>query len=108
MPGDAHGAFGQRQPLLVAEGLVHGIEEKLLAAHRGKIREVLIPRENEKDLKEIPKKILKELHIVLVDHMDDVLKHALRVDDPKKLFRRGKEGKGLSDSQTLAQGAAAN
>ena len=87
---------------------IGGLKEKLLAAHRGKIREVLIPRENEKDLKEIPKKILKELHIVLVDHMDDVLKHALRVDDPKKLFRRGKEGKGLSDSQTLAQGAAAN
>jgi len=87
---------------------IGGLKEKLLAAHRGKIREVLVPKENEKDLKEIPKKILKELHIVLVDHMDDVLKHALRIDDPKKLFRRGKEGKGLSGSQPLAQGAAAN
>ncbi|HPW45275.1 MAG TPA: endopeptidase La [bacterium] len=71
---------------------IGGIKEKLLAAHRGKIKQVLIPRENEKDLKEIPKKILKELNIVLVDHMDGVLMHALRIDDPKKLFRHGKKG----------------
>lgn len=77
---------------------IGGLKEKLLAAHRGKIREVLIPKENEKDLKEIPKKILKELHVVLVEHMDDVLKHSLRVDDPAKLFKRGKEAKGLFSS----------
>jgi len=71
---------------------IGGLKEKLLAAHRGKIKEVLIPKENEKDLKEIPKKILKELQIVLVEHMDEVLMHALRVDEPKNLFKRGKGG----------------
>lgn len=74
---------------------IGGLKEKLIAAHRGKIKNVLIPKENEKDLKEIPKKILKEMKITLVDHMDDVLKHALSIDDPKRLFRHGKEGKTL-------------
>lgn len=73
---------------------IGGLKEKLLAAHRGKIKKVLVPKENEKDLKEIPKKILKELHISLVEHMDDVLKHALAVDNPMRLFKRGKDVKG--------------
>ncbi len=68
---------------------IGGLKEKLLAAHRGKIKKVLIPKENEKDLKEIPAKILKEVEIVLVEHMDEVLKHALVLDDPKALFKRG-------------------
>ena len=59
---------------------IGGLKEKLLAAHRGKIKTVLIPKENEKDLKEIPKKILSELEIHLVEHMDDVLAHALRTN----------------------------
>ena len=79
---------------------IGGLKEKLLAAHRGMIKEVLIPKENEKDLKEIPKKILKEMSITIVDHMDDVLKHALAVDDPEKLFRQGKEGKGVLPAKT--------
>ncbi len=66
------------------------MKEKLLAAHRGKIQKVLIPKENKKDLKDIPKKILKELQIVQVEHMDDVLSHALVLDDPKKLFGKNK------------------
>ena len=85
---------------------IGGLKEKLLAAHRGKIREVLVPKENQKDLKEIPKKILKEIHIVLVEHMDDVLRHALRVDDPNRLFRRGKDGKVLVSSKASVQPAA--
>jgi ATP-dependent Lon protease len=66
---------------------IGGLKEKLLAAHRGKIKKVLVPKENEKDLKEIPKKILKELNIVLVEHMDEVLTHALLLDNPKQLFK---------------------
>jgi ATP-dependent Lon protease len=69
---------------------IGGLKEKLLAAHRGKIKTVLIPKENEKDLKDIPKKVLKEMEIVLVEHMDEVLTHALVVSDPKSLFKRGK------------------
>lgn len=67
---------------------IGGLKEKILAAHRGKIKKVLIPKENEKDLKEIPKKILKDVGIIKVEHMDDVLREALVIDDPSKLFRK--------------------
>lgn len=56
---------------------IGGLREKLLAAHRGSITKVLIPRENEKDLKEVPSEVLKGLEIVLVDHVDEVLPQAL-------------------------------
>lgn len=69
---------------------IGGLKEKLLAAHRGKIKKVLVPKENEKDLKEIPKNILKDLNIELVEHMDEVLKYALAVEDPSKIFKKMK------------------
>jgi len=56
---------------------IGGLRENLLAAHRGHITKVLIPRDNEKDLKEVPDEILKGLTVVPVDHVDDVLPHAL-------------------------------
>ena len=67
---------------------IGGLKEKILAAHRGKIKKVLIPKENEKDLKDIPKKILKDLDVVSVEHMDEVLTHALKLDDTSKLFHK--------------------
>ena len=67
---------------------IGGLKEKILAAHRGKIKKVLIPKENEKDLKDIPKKILKDLEIKSVEHMDEVLKEALLVDSTNKLFKK--------------------
>ncbi len=67
---------------------IGGLKEKVLAAHRGGIRTVLIPRENEKDIKEIPPPILKQVNLVLVDHMDQVLRQALVVPDPEKFFNR--------------------
>ncbi|MBW1713589.1 MAG: endopeptidase La, partial [Deltaproteobacteria bacterium] len=66
---------------------IGGLKEKLLAAHRGQIKEVLIPAENEKDLKEIPAKILKVVEVTPVEHMDDVLTRALVLDDPEGLFQ---------------------
>jgi ATP-dependent Lon protease len=57
---------------------VGGIKEKLLAAHRGNIKNVLIPAENIKDLKEIPDNIKKDLVIKPVRWIDEVLTHALR------------------------------
>lgn len=66
---------------------IGGLKEKLLAAVRGGIKTVLIPKENEKDLKEINPKVLKDLNIVLVEHVDEVLKLALDLDDPSKLFK---------------------
>ena len=74
---------------------IGGLKEKLLAAHRGKIKTVIIPKENEKDLKEIPNRILKELEIVQVEHMDEVLTTALRLGDPEALFKRGRSHKGV-------------
>ncbi|MBP7147568.1 MAG: endopeptidase La [Acidobacteria bacterium] len=56
---------------------VGGIKQKILAAHRCGIRAVILPRENEKDLGEIPADVLAGLEICLVDHMDEVLPRAL-------------------------------
>jgi ATP-dependent Lon protease len=67
---------------------IGGLKEKVLAAHRGLIKEVLIPKENAKDIKEIPGKILKGVELILVEHMDEVLKQALIVDDSEDLFKK--------------------
>ncbi len=56
---------------------IGGLKEKLLAAHRAGIREVLIPKENEKDLVDMPKKIIDEIKITSVEFADEVLKIAL-------------------------------
>ena len=60
---------------------IGGLKEKLLAAMRGGIKKVIIPMENKKDLKEIPPAILNQIEIVMVEHMDEVLYHALIVED---------------------------
>jgi ATP-dependent Lon protease len=67
---------------------IGGLKEKVLAAHRGLVKKVLIPKENAKDIKDIPGKILKEVDLVLVEHMDEVLKHSLVLEDPEKLFSK--------------------
>jgi ATP-dependent Lon protease len=65
---------------------IGGLKEKLLAAHRNRTTTVLVPLENRKDLKEIPRRVLKALRIVLVSHMDDVLREALNFENPEQLF----------------------
>jgi len=70
---------------------IGGLKEKVLAAHRGGIKMVLIPEENEKDIEEIPSTILKSVHLVPVSHMDDVLKKALILADPESLFKNKPE-----------------
>ncbi|MDM8517490.1 endopeptidase La [Desulfobacterales bacterium HSG16] len=59
---------------------IGGLKEKILAAHRGNIRKVLIPKENEKDLKDIPASVSRQIDIVTVEHMDEVLSHALQIN----------------------------
>ena len=61
---------------------IGGLKEKILAAHRGRVKKVLIPTENEKDLKDIPDKIKQEIDIKLVDHMDEVIGEAIVSDEP--------------------------
>ena len=68
---------------------IGGLTEKLLAARRGNIKHVLIPEENERNLKEIPAKIVKSLEIELVDHMDQVLLRALALKKGYELFKEG-------------------
>ena len=67
---------------------IGGLKEKILAAHRAGIKRVLIPSENEKDIEEIPATVLKGVELVVVAHMDDVLKKALVLDDPESLFKK--------------------
>ncbi|MCY4355985.1 MAG: endopeptidase La [Gammaproteobacteria bacterium] len=85
---------------------IGGLKEKLLAAHRGKIKTVVIPADNERDLEEIPDNIKADLTIVPVGWIDEVLEHALQfqptplTDEEKKTKpkevvsqRRGKNAK---------------
>ena len=70
---------------------IGGLKEKILAAHRGGIKTIICPKENEKDLKDIPKEVLKELKVILVDHVDQVLINALDIKNPKELFKTQNE-----------------
>ncbi|HSD95341.1 MAG TPA: endopeptidase La [Syntrophales bacterium] len=55
---------------------IGGLKEKLLAAHRGGIKTVIIPKENEKDLVDIPPNVIKDLELKLVERIDEVLETA--------------------------------
>ena len=59
---------------------IGGLKEKLLAAHRGGIKTVLIPKDNERDLEDIPENVIADLKVIPVQWIDDVLKVALEKD----------------------------
>ncbi len=59
---------------------IGGLKEKLLAAHRGGIKTVLIPKDNERDLEEIPDNVIADLQVLPVQWIDEVLKVALEQD----------------------------
>ena len=65
---------------------IGGLKEKIMAAHRGGVSKVLIPLDNKKDIEEIPKKILKKVELVPVEHMDDVLREAIVLAEGEELF----------------------
>jgi ATP-dependent Lon protease len=65
---------------------IGGLKEKLLAAKRGGIKNVIIPKENEADLQEIPNQILKSLNIIPVEWVDEVISHAL-INEPTPLSK---------------------
>ena len=80
---------------------IGGLKEKLLAAHRGGIKIVIIPAENEKDLKEIPENVKTNLQIIPVKLMDEVLAQALESLPGLKKSGKGLENQ-LSSSSEIA------
>jgi ATP-dependent Lon protease len=61
---------------------IGGVKEKVLAAHRAGLTRIILPKDNEKDLADIPKNVLDGMQIYLVDSMDEVLKEALETALP--------------------------
>lgn len=57
---------------------IGGLKEKILAAHRGRIKTVILPKDNEKDLEELPKNVRQDIKFIFASHMDQVLKAALK------------------------------
>lgn len=66
---------------------IGGLKEKSLAAHRAGVKIVLFPRENTKDLNEIPAVVRRDLELTAVDHMDEVLHKALVLEEAENLFQ---------------------
>ena len=61
---------------------IGGLKEKILAAHRGRVKEVLIPVDNKKDIEDIPENIRKEVKVTTVEHMDEVIEKVILSDEP--------------------------
>lgn len=70
---------------------IGGLKEKILAAHRAGIKTVLIPEDNEKDVRDVPESIRAEIEIIPVSYVDDVLGHALALDDREAFAQRLRE-----------------
>jgi ATP-dependent Lon protease len=80
---------------------IGGLKEKLLAAHRGGVKEVIIPHENEKDLKEVPDSVKDNIQIHVVKWMDEVLEIALeRLPEPKLVDAEAVEKVASGESKT--------
>ncbi len=73
---------------------IGGLKEKSLAAHRAGIRKVLIPRDNERDLRDVPESVSQAVTFVPVAHMDEVLAHALTEPIP---IHRDSAGQGTAE-----------
>ena len=84
---------------------IGGLKEKMLAAHRAGITTVIIPKENRKDLREIPRRVLNAMRIVLVEHTDEVLREALCFSDPDAIFGRRTPPMEYRGGQLVVRGA---
>ncbi|MCR4324809.1 MAG: endopeptidase La [Candidatus Curtissbacteria bacterium] len=70
---------------------IGGVKEKVLAAHRAGLTTVILPKQNAKDLEDVPKNVKRDLQFIFAEHMDEVLKVALTKPLPKE--KRSEEGK---------------
>jgi len=86
---------------------IGGLKEKVLAAHRAGIKTVLIPSENEKDIREIPANILRTVNLILVDHMDQVLRKSLVLRDPDSFLRKAEVDEEREQEAPFSQPAEA-
>ena len=66
---------------------IGGLKEKVLAAHRSGISTILMPKENVKDLRDIPKRVRRAMTFIPVEHMDEILCNALRLEDPEAFLK---------------------
>jgi ATP-dependent Lon protease len=91
---------------------IGGLREKLPAAHRGLITTVILPKDNERDLKDIPEDVLKGLTLIFVGHVDEVLPHALTAESEEIFPGRSDESLSLHHSlrrgECLEESAAAH
>jgi ATP-dependent Lon protease len=76
---------------------IGGVKEKLLAAHRAGVKNIILPKDNEKDLADIPKNVLDALALYMVEGMDEVLKIALTEPLPGRLPAGGAEREAVRD-----------
>jgi ATP-dependent Lon protease len=58
---------------------VGGIKEKVLAAHRGELKTVILPKRNQQDLVDVPEEIRKQIQFIFVETVDEVLEHLFRL-----------------------------
>ena len=79
---------------------IGGLKEKLLAAKRGGIKNVIIPKENEPDLQEVPEQITKSLNIIPVEWIDEVISSAL-THEPTPFSKKIKERKSKSSTKSI-------
>tara|TARA_Y100001936_G_scaffold53628_1_gene52177 strand:+ start:1951 stop:4347 length:2397 start_codon:yes stop_codon:yes gene_type:complete len=79
---------------------IGGLKEKLLAAKRGGIKNVIIPKENEPDLQEVPEQITKSLNIIPVEWIDEVISSAL-IEEPTPSSKKIKGRKSKSSSKSV-------
>lgn len=69
---------------------IGGVKEKVIAAHRSGLRTIILPKDNKKDLQDVPKEVLDDLQFKFVDHMDEVLGIALAKDLPKLKVKKNR------------------
>jgi ATP-dependent Lon protease len=85
---------------------IGGLRDKVLAAHRAGLRTIIIPRDNERDLHDVPESVRKELRFVPVNHVDQVLEEALLPEPQREVI--GTNGRQLAATATEPAGKAAS